>query len=41
MAEKSDITEELVRMESHVEQFKYFMGQDNAVGRKLDFYYKS
>jgi uncharacterized protein (TIGR00255 family) len=37
MAEKSDITEELVRMESHVEQFKYFMGQDNAVGRKLDF----
>jgi uncharacterized protein (TIGR00255 family) len=37
MAEKSDITEELVRMESHVEQFKYFMGQGNAVGRKLDF----
>jgi len=37
MAEKSDITEELVRMESHLEQFKCFMSQDNAVGRKLDF----
>lgn len=37
MAEKSDITEELVRMESHLKQFKDFMKQDNAVGRKLDF----
>lgn len=37
MAEKSDITEELVRMESHLKQFKYFMNQDDAVGRRLDF----
>jgi uncharacterized protein (TIGR00255 family) len=37
MAEKSDITEELVRMESHLKQFKDFMNQDDAVGRRLDF----
>ena len=37
MADKSDITEELVRIESHLKQFKYFMTQDDAVGRRLDF----
>ena len=37
MAEKSDVTEELVRMESHLKQFKDFMNQDDAVGRRLDF----
>lgn len=37
MADKSDITEELVRMESHLTQFKYFMKQNDAVGRRLDF----
>jgi len=37
LAEKSDITEEIVRFESHVSQMeKLFKGSD-AIGRKLDF----
>ncbi|SDK42605.1 TIGR00255 family protein [Natronincola ferrireducens] len=36
-ADKSNITEELVRFNSHIEQFKKAMEQDDAVGRKLDF----
>lgn len=37
MAEKTDVTEELIRVESHVDQFKNYMTQDDAVGRRLDF----
>lgn len=37
MADKSDITEELVRLRSHIGQFENFLGQSEAVGRRLDF----
>jgi uncharacterized protein (TIGR00255 family) len=37
MAERSDITEELIRIESHIEQFRDYMNQDAVVGRRLDF----
>lgn len=36
-ADKSDITEELVRLRSHIEQFRRNLSSDEAVGRKLDF----
>lgn len=37
MAERSDITEELVRARSHVEAFRTTCNEGGAVGRKLDF----
>ncbi len=37
MAERSDITEEFIRVESHLEQFRNYMNQDDAIGRRLDF----
>ena len=37
MAERSDITEEFIRVESHLEQFRNYMNQDDVVGRRLDF----
>jgi len=37
MADRSDITEELIRVESHLEQFRNFMDQDDLIGRRLDF----
>lgn len=37
IADKSDITEELVRLRSHIGQFENFLGQSEAVGRRLDF----
>ncbi len=37
MAEKSDITEEIVRFRSHLDQFIGMLQGDEAVGRKLDF----
>ena len=37
MAERSDITEELIRIGSHIEQFRNYMDQDDVVGRRLDF----
>ncbi|MBR0026381.1 MAG: YicC family protein [Clostridia bacterium] len=36
-ADKANIDEELVRLHSHVKQFKNMMKSDEAVGRKLDF----
>lgn len=36
LAERTDITEELERLRSHIEQFKNFIA-DNAGGRKFDF----
>jgi uncharacterized protein (TIGR00255 family) len=37
MAEKSDITEEIVRFRSHIEQFNELLAGDDAAGRKIDF----
>lgn len=37
MAEKTDITEELVRMESHLNQMALLVSEGHTVGRKLDF----
>ena len=37
MADKSDITEELVRLRSHIAQFEGFLALDEPVGRRLDF----
>ncbi len=37
MAEKSDITEEIVRFESHISQFSEMLESDEAIGRKMDF----
>jgi len=37
MAEKSDITEEIVRLESHMEQFVDLLEKGDSIGRKVDF----
>lgn len=37
MAQKSDITEELARLDSHVNQFPALLEKDGAIGRRLDF----
>ncbi len=37
MADKSDITEELVRVRSHVDQFRDHARKGSPIGRKLDF----
>jgi uncharacterized protein (TIGR00255 family) len=37
MAEKSDITEEIVRFRSHIDQFAELLTGEDAAGRKIDF----
>ncbi|MCI5142856.1 MAG: YicC family protein [Candidatus Electrothrix sp. ATG1] len=37
LADKADVTEEVVRLVSHIEQFRGFMESDASVGRRLDF----
>ena len=37
LAEKADITEELVRIGSHCSQFEEFLSKNDALGRRLDF----
>lgn len=37
LADKSDITEELVRLQSHFDQLEAVFASDESVGRKLDF----
>jgi uncharacterized protein (TIGR00255 family) len=37
LAERSDITEELVRTRSHLAQFRSYMKQDDVIGRRLEF----
>ncbi len=37
MADKADVTEELVRLRSHCRQFAHFLELDEPVGRRLDF----
>lgn len=36
-AERVDTTEELLRLESHISQFRTLLGSEDGVGRKLDF----
>jgi uncharacterized protein (TIGR00255 family) len=37
LADRSDISEEIVRAESHLEQFRQIMGSEEPGGRKLNF----
>ena len=37
LADKADVTEELVRLGSHIDQFRHFLEQQEPVGRRLDF----
>ncbi len=37
MADKTDVTEEVVRLRSHISQFSGFLAADEPVGRRLDF----
>ena len=37
LAEKADISEEVIRLSSHCEQFEQALASDDPVGRKLDF----
>jgi uncharacterized protein (TIGR00255 family) len=37
MVDRADVTEELVRLKSHIGQFKIFLGLDEPAGRRLDF----
>ena len=36
-ADKSSVQEELTRLDSHIEQFKKLLDDENAIGKKLDF----
>jgi uncharacterized protein (TIGR00255 family) len=36
-ADRSDITEEVVRIDSHLKQFEQMLGSDEPIGRKMDF----
>ena len=37
LADRSDISEEITRLESHIQQFKSLMNENQPVGRKLNF----
>lgn len=37
LADKTDVTEEMVRLDCHINQFRSFLEADEATGRKLDF----
>jgi len=37
LVERSDITEEIVRIKSHLKQFREYLSLGDAVGRRLDF----
>ncbi len=37
MADKTDVTEEIVRLRSHIMQFTHFLTEESGIGRKLDF----
>ena len=36
-ADRCDITEEIVRIRSHLNQFRNYMSMDDSIGRRLDF----
>ncbi len=37
LADKSDIAEEIIRLKSHIEQFRGIMNDEKEVGKRLDF----
>jgi len=37
IAERSDITEEVVRLRSHIEQFRSYLNDGGVIGRRLEF----
>lgn len=37
LADKTDVTEEIVRLRCHIDQFSSFLKEEGGVGRKLDF----
>lgn len=37
LADKTDVTEEIVRLRCHIKQFNSFLQENGGVGRKLDF----
>jgi uncharacterized protein (TIGR00255 family) len=37
LADKTDVTEEIVRLRSHIQQFRSSLAEEGAVGRRLDF----
>ena len=37
LAERSDVTEEVVRIRSHLKQFREYLTVDDSLGRRLDF----
>jgi uncharacterized protein (TIGR00255 family) len=37
LADRCDITEEIVRLRSHLKQFQSYMSVDDSIGRRLDF----
>jgi len=37
LADRSDVSEELTRLDSHVDQFRHFLRKPEPVGRSLDF----
>jgi len=37
LADKSDISEEITRLKSHIEQFRQIMSEEKEVGKRLDF----
>ncbi len=37
LADKSDISEEITRLKSHIEQFQIIMNEEKEVGKRLDF----
>ncbi len=37
LADKMDITEEIIRLKSHIQRFKELINLDEPIGRKLDF----
>lgn len=37
LSDKTDVTEEIVRLRCHIQQFTLFLTEQNGIGRKLDF----
>ncbi|MFN7623108.1 MAG: DUF1732 domain-containing protein, partial [Acidobacteriota bacterium] len=37
LAERSDITEEIARLRSHISQLRELVGGEDEIGKKLDF----
>ncbi len=37
LADKSDISEEITRLKSHIEQYRNIINEDKEIGKQLDF----